>query len=194
MTRYTRFAFPCALLLAALLLAFLTPASPDGPPYPASVNVRFSPNGGCMAAVLQHVNAAQDTIRVQAYGFTHADLGAALVNTLRRGVQVHCQLDRSNEGRPNSLAELLIANGAHVMTDPVHAIAHNKVILIDATTVLTGSYNFSANAETRNSENLLILTDCPGVCIAYDTNWTQHAEHCRPYVPRHSIFKLPPPN
>ena len=34
---------------------------------------------------------------------------------------------------------------------------HHKVILIDGETVITGSYNFSKNAETSNDENILIL-------------------------------------
>jgi phosphatidylserine/phosphatidylglycerophosphate/cardiolipin synthase-like enzyme len=34
---------------------------------------------------------------------------------------------------------------------------HHKVIIIDGQTVLTGSYNFSASAETRNDENTLVI-------------------------------------
>jgi phosphatidylserine/phosphatidylglycerophosphate/cardiolipin synthase-like enzyme len=34
---------------------------------------------------------------------------------------------------------------------------HHKVIIIDKRIVVTGSYNFSSNARTRNDENTLIL-------------------------------------
>ncbi len=36
-------------------------------------------------------------------------------------------------------------------------IAHNKVLVIDGQTVITGSYNFSANATCCNAENLLVI-------------------------------------
>jgi phosphatidylserine/phosphatidylglycerophosphate/cardiolipin synthase-like enzyme len=34
---------------------------------------------------------------------------------------------------------------------------HHKVIIIDGQIVVTGSYNFSKSAKTRNDENTLIL-------------------------------------
>ena len=34
---------------------------------------------------------------------------------------------------------------------------HHKVIIIDDETVITGSYNYSKNAENSNDENILII-------------------------------------
>jgi phosphatidylserine/phosphatidylglycerophosphate/cardiolipin synthase-like enzyme len=34
---------------------------------------------------------------------------------------------------------------------------HHKVLIIDGRTVVTGSYNFTANAERRNDENVLVI-------------------------------------
>ena len=36
---------------------------------------------------------------------------------------------------------------------------HHKVIIIDDSTVILGSYNFTASADERNDENLLIIHD-----------------------------------
>ena len=44
-----------------------------------------------------------------------------------------------------------------VFTDPKHFLYHNTVMIIDGTTVLTGSFNFKADAEESNAENLLRL-------------------------------------
>jgi phosphatidylserine/phosphatidylglycerophosphate/cardiolipin synthase-like enzyme len=44
---------------------------------------------------------------------------------------------------------------------------HHKVIVIDGETVVTGSYNFSKNAETRNNENLLIIKGNREIAEAY---------------------------
>ncbi len=46
-----------------------------------------------------------------------------------------------------------------MLIDTEHALAHNKVILIDGDTVITGSFNFSRAAEERNAENLLVIRD-----------------------------------
>ena len=43
---------------------------------------------------------------------------------------------------------------------------HNKVMIIDGKVVITGSYNFSENAEL-NDENMLII-ESPAVAAAYD--------------------------
>ena len=34
---------------------------------------------------------------------------------------------------------------------------HHKVIIIDESIVITGSYNFSRNAEEKNDENVLVI-------------------------------------
>ena len=51
--------------------------------------------------------------------------------------------------------------------DDQHAIAHNKMMIIDNTTVLTGSFNFTKAAEARNAENLLVMKDAPDLVILY---------------------------
>ena len=34
---------------------------------------------------------------------------------------------------------------------------HNKIMIVDGVVVLTGSFNWSANAENRNDENLIVI-------------------------------------
>jgi len=45
--------------------------------------------------------------------------------------------------------------------DPVHKIAHNKVMVIDGQTVITGSFNFTKSVEEGNAENLLVINNPP---------------------------------
>jgi phosphatidylserine/phosphatidylglycerophosphate/cardiolipin synthase-like enzyme len=68
-----------------------------------------------------------------------------------------------------------------VLIDFEHAIAHNKVIVIDNSTVLTGSFNFSKAAEEKNAENLLVLKKSPELANAYIVNINAHAAHAHPY-------------
>jgi phosphatidylserine/phosphatidylglycerophosphate/cardiolipin synthase-like enzyme len=63
-----------------------------------------------------------------------------------------------------------------VRIDSNHAIAHNKIILIDGSTLLTGSFNFTNAAERSNAENLYIRRHCP-VIEKYVANWHAHEGH-----------------
>jgi phosphatidylserine/phosphatidylglycerophosphate/cardiolipin synthase-like enzyme len=69
------------------------------------------------------------------------------------------------------------------MIDANHAIAHNKVMVIDGETVLTGSFNFTKAAQENNAENLLIIRD-PALAAQYTKNWDVHRQHSQPYVGR----------
>jgi phosphatidylserine/phosphatidylglycerophosphate/cardiolipin synthase-like enzyme len=57
--------------------------------------------------------------------------------------------------------------GLRVVLDENRGAMHHKVIVIDGETVVTGSYNFSKNAETRNNENLLIIKGNREIAEAY---------------------------
>jgi phosphatidylserine/phosphatidylglycerophosphate/cardiolipin synthase-like enzyme len=64
-----------------------------------------------------------------------------------------------------------------------HAIAHNKVMIIDGETVITGSFNFTKAAEGKNAENLLMIHDRK-LASLYTKNWQERAGHLEVYVGR----------
>jgi len=105
--------------------------------------VYFSPHGGCTDAIITELNKAKSTILVQAYSFTSAPIAKALLNAHRRGVKVEVILDRSQRTQKYSSATFLSNQGIPVKIDAQHAIAHNKVMIIDGETVITGSFNFT---------------------------------------------------
>jgi phosphatidylserine/phosphatidylglycerophosphate/cardiolipin synthase-like enzyme len=59
----------------------------------------------------------------------------------------------------------------------------NKVIVIAAETVSTGSFNFTKAAQEKNDENVLIVR-APALTAHYTQNWQPHAQHSQPYVGR----------
>jgi len=145
--------------------------------------VYFSPRGGCTEAVVRELNAARQTVLVQAYSFTSAPIASALVAASRRGVRVEAVLDKSNKTGKYSEADFLLNGRIPTYIDDKHAIAHNKVMIIDGETVLTGSFNFTKAAEESNAENLLILrsTHLAGL---YSNSFLEHREHSPPYTGR----------
>jgi len=63
-----------------------------------------------------------------------------------------------------------------VRQDGKHAIAHNKVMVIDEVIVITGSFNFTNSAETRNAENFLVLKSAE-LAQRYKSQWQSHWTH-----------------
>ena len=139
--------------------------------------VYFSPNGGCTDAVVAELNAARHDIELQGYTFTSRPIASALISAHHRGVHVTLVLDAVATSEHRAEAQFIIRAGIPVYLDSKHAIAHNKVILIDAHTLITGSFNFTTAAEEDHAENLLILHDQPRLQSAYEDNFRRHLEH-----------------
>jgi phosphatidylserine/phosphatidylglycerophosphate/cardiolipin synthase-like enzyme len=135
------------------------------PPYvlAADIAVCFTPEYGttpsCTQEVVDALTGAKKSVLVQAYGFTSAPIAKALVDAHRRGVEVKVILDRSNRTAHYSAATFLAHAGIPVWIDARHAIAHNKIMIIDGNTILTGSFNFTKAAEQENAENILTIHD-----------------------------------
>jgi phosphatidylserine/phosphatidylglycerophosphate/cardiolipin synthase-like enzyme len=157
--------------------------SPSVTTTPSAVTVCFTPGGHYTDAIVQALSDAKRTILVQAYSFTSAPIAKALLDAHKRGVQVQVILDKSQRSEKYSSADFLANQGVSTMIDANHAIAHNKVMIIDGETVLTGSFNFTKAAQESNAENLLILRD-PALAAQYAQNWEAHRQHSQPYVGR----------
>ena len=71
--------------------------------------------------------------------------------------------------------------GIPVKIDAVHAIAHNKIVIIDGEAVITGSFNFTEAAKENNAENLLVIHDRK-LAERYTRNWEEHAQHSEIYI------------
>lgn len=169
-------------LLIILLLFIFTPsvfsAPRGGMP---EVVVFFSPGGGCADAISEILEGAESEILVQAYSFTSAPIAKSLVAAHRRGVRVRVILDKSQQKERYTSATFLSNAGIPVLIDAGHAIAHNKVIIVDEETVITGSYNFTMAAEKRNAENLLIIRS-KKIAKKYRDNWLLHQDHSHTYA------------
>jgi phosphatidylserine/phosphatidylglycerophosphate/cardiolipin synthase-like enzyme len=123
---------------------------------------------------------ATNSVLVQAYSFTSAPIAKALVDAHRRGVKVQVILDRSQRTEKYSEADFLKNNGIPTLIDDQHAIAHNKIMIVDGYIIITGSFNFTKAAEEHNAENLLVIND-PELAKKYTANWQAHEQHSELY-------------
>ena len=171
-------------LTAFLFVVLLIPLQPGYAtdltlPKDTSIQVYFSPDGGCTDAINKVLGQARQEILVQAYSFTSAPIAKALLDAHKKGVKVQVILDKSQRTQKYSSATFLTNAGIPTYIDAKHAIAHNKIMIIDRETVITGSFNFTKAAEEKNAENVLIIRD-KALAKVYIENWEQHKGHSEP--------------
>lgn len=155
--------------------------SPSAETYKSNLNagtkleVGFSPEGSGEALVLKVINSAQKELKVMAYSFTSPSVVKAIINAKRRGVDVMVLADSSNiapkQKYGRAALSALVEAGVAVRTIDAYSIFHDKILLVDNKTLETGSFNYSANARSRNSENVLVLWNAPEAVAPYLTHW-----------------------
>jgi len=171
---------PVILILCTSACTLPSTVPDQSPKAPAQVY--FSPNGGCTEAIIKEIDAAKSEVLVQAYYFTSAPIGKALIDAHKRGIRVEVILDRS-QVKPDGQycpAKFFFDAGIPVYIDSAHQIAHNKIMIIDRATVITGSFNFTRTAEEKNAENLLVIPS-KELAAKYLENWQKHSEHSEKY-------------
>jgi len=146
-----------------------------------TIEVAFSPNSGATASIIRAVAKARKLILVCAYSFTSKDLAQALLDAKKRNVVVKIILDKSQVSQRYSSSTFFAHQGFDLRIDAKHAIHHNKVMIIDDNTVITGSFNFTRAAETRNAENIIIINDNPQLARLYTKNWWFHWKASTPW-------------
>ena len=166
--------------MGGLTLVFLIRALYRRFGWMASVAAYYSPKGGCTDALVHEIKSARREILVQAYSFTSDPLTYGLIEAKKRGVNVEVLLDRSNEQDKYSDLRIMLEHNLAPLIDHEHAIAHNKIMIIDHKVLITGSFNFTNQAEKENAENLLIVKGMPELIAAYRKNFLAHKEHCKP--------------
>jgi phosphatidylserine/phosphatidylglycerophosphate/cardiolipin synthase-like enzyme len=173
------------LIASGVTMAVWPSNHPVGQAASSNASVFFSPNGGCTDAILSELNKAKSTVLVQAYTFTSAPIAQALVDAHRRGVNVRVILDKSQGAENYYVADLLRSAGIGTFIDTVQGIAHNKIMIIDGHIVITGSFNFTKTAETKNAENLLVIDDLL-LAGSYTENWNNRLSHSVPCAGKQS--------
>lgn len=142
------------------------------------LGVYFTPPAGAAQAIVRAIDASQREVLVQAYGFTHNAIAQALLRAQSRGVAVRVMLDEKSNHTNRYVIGLLTEGNVPLRMDGRHAIAHNKVMVLDEQIVITGSFNFTNSAETRNAENFLILKS-DELARTYKSQWESHWSHAR---------------
>lgn len=166
------------LIIAGAALFHFFPRKAPGDPAP-NIEAFFSPQGGIMERIVREIDGAKKSIDIAMYSFTKREIAQALVNAQKRGVRVRIALDQARSKNRHSKMKYFINNGLNPRM--VENTMHNKFAVIDGELLITGSYNWTANAEKNNYENILFIKNSPKVIEAYqkqfETLWKIGAEY-----------------
>jgi phosphatidylserine/phosphatidylglycerophosphate/cardiolipin synthase-like enzyme len=133
-------------------------------------------------AIIEHIRAqvarAETSIHIMIFAFTEDSLGETVLERAASGVEVQGIFDSLGANTQYSLCPVMLNQGIDVRLDSNPKIFHHKVIIIDGSTVVTGSFNFTANAVESNDENLLIIHD-PAVAELYEAEFAARWQEAR---------------
>lgn len=138
-----------------------------------SIQVYFSPDDNFRSAhLLPLLESAQQSVHFMAYSFTSSDITNTLGNLKNNGIEIKGVLDTSQSGQSSAQYDDLKAKGIDVLLDKNPYKLHHKVMIIDNRYVVTGSYNFSQNADNNNDENSLII-DNTSLATSYEAEFSR---------------------
>ncbi|MCT7949694.1 phospholipase D-like domain-containing protein [Ancylothrix sp. C2] len=121
------------------------------------VRVLFSPEDKVAEKLAGLISGAKKSVRFMAFSFTHEGMGKAMLSRARAGVDVQGIFETRGSETQYSELRQFYCGGLPVRQDTNPSAFHHKVLVIDGETVVTGSFNFSNNADLRNDENVVIL-------------------------------------
>lgn len=108
--------------------------------------------------LIKLIDGSQKTIDIAVYSISDEDIYKSLVRAKQRGVKIRIITDRLQATQSTTIKKLYsdgfdikISNGYN------NGVMHNKYAIFDEKIVVTGSFNWSNNAENYNWENLIIL-------------------------------------
>ncbi|HKG54763.1 MAG TPA: phospholipase D-like domain-containing protein [Anaerolineales bacterium] len=108
-------------------------------------------------AIIPIVNSAKKSIRFLAFSFTDYPLADAMSQRAKAGVDVAGVFEKVGSEADASELKTLMCRKVPVRQDGNPAFLHDKLIVVDERIVITGSLNFSTNAEKSNDENVIII-------------------------------------
>lgn len=125
------------------------------------IEVLFSPEDPVQERIVDLLQGAQKSIHFMAFSFTDDKMGKAIQARAKAGVTVRGVFESMGSKSKYSEYGRLKRQKLDVKRDGSAGILHHKVFIIDEKTVVTGSYNFSKNADRSNDENVVILHSPP---------------------------------
>ena len=144
-------------------------------PGDSGVEVYFSPGGGAREAVISSIQSATGSVYVAMFYMSSPDIVSALCEAKLRGVEVVAVFDDSQR-RSFRYLQYGISMRLHGIPVrygfPYKGKMHSKFAVIDGSSVLSGSYNWTESAENLNTEDMTIMRS-PATAALYEEQFAR---------------------
>lgn len=122
--------------------------------------------------IIEALNQAKDSIAIAMFNLTDEQLAKAIITALERDVEIRVILDDSQDDNEKSYYDELDKAGVPVVIEHETGLFHHKFAVVDSSLTITGSYNWTDNADQDNFENVVFIS-CDEIATNYLTefNW-----------------------
>jgi phosphatidylserine/phosphatidylglycerophosphate/cardiolipin synthase-like enzyme len=131
----------------------------------------FSPGDACLSAILGLLGKARVSLDICVFTITDDRIARAILEAHARGVRVRVITDNDKQYDGGSDIERLRGAGIALKVDETEHHMHHKFALVDGTTLLNGSYNWTRSAGSFNEENLVVSSE-PALVQAFARQFT----------------------
>jgi len=119
--------------------------------------VYFSPSLKCENNIVKLINNTQESIDAAVYAINNKDIVNAIKKAHKRGIKIRILTDRLQAANKSSKVKELYGFGVNIRVHSKHKIEHNKFAIFDGKKAVSGSYNWTEPASTKNSENCIFF-------------------------------------
>lgn len=141
----------------------------------------FSPNGGIEAATVAVIQSTNVSLDCGVFALNDNPITNAIQAAFNRGVAVRLLIDGHLDASQNVQVLRLFNGLIPIRCAFQFASYHNKLIIADNAKVLTGSANFTYQADTKNAENIVIIDDA-GLAAAFTASFSSDWGGALPYT------------
>jgi len=120
----------------------------------SSIEICFTPSPTCRWLLLKTLGEAEQEVYVQLYVLSDPLIIEELRTLAKKNISITGIIESSSA---NNKEAVLLARYTKIVLEDSPLLIHSKLFIIDNKTIVTGSYNPSINAFTKNDEDLLIV-------------------------------------
>lgn len=149
----------------------------------SQIETYFTKKDGNLDKILiKEINTAQKNLNIAIYSLTKEDIGNAILDAKKRGIDVKVITDKqeSQSKAQKAILDKFKNAGIPVKINSHSGLMHLKVSIIDDKTVTGGSFNYTVNATKENDENLIIMRNADIVneyVSEYSTMWNNTSDY-----------------
>lgn len=122
-------------------------------------NAFFSPGDACRNIIVNQIMYASSQINICVFTISDDRIASAILDAHKRGRDVRIITDNDKSEDMGSDIARLHKEGVAIKMDSTPNHMHHKFMVVDDSSLITGSYNWTLSAAKYNHENVLLTTE-----------------------------------